>query len=194
MEKAEAQTDSARGRVREVLVTGLGFRFPKGVSEDLGRKRLDRICDDLVYLSPESLRRLVGALRTKGEGSSRCCWPERATFLAFAELVQPRALEDAPGVASWFASAAGQSAVEGDRLVAEFLFWQRHKRPPLTPGDRMSIEEHARELRSRRRRACFNRSGGRGAVLDDAAWLPWFEGVHARALALVEAGRQGAAA
>lgn len=193
-QSAEAGAESKRGRVRDVLVAQLGFRFPKGTAEDLARKRLDRICDDLTYLSDESLRRLVGAMRTKGEGAARCFWPDRATFLAFAELVQPRRLEDAPGVASWFASEAGRQAVAGDRLVAEFLFWQRHKRPPMTPGDRMAVEEEAREFSSRRRRAVFNRDAGRAPVLDDADWLPRYEAWEARAMRLVEAGRKGQAA
>lgn len=188
------ETESQRGRVRQALVAGLGFRFPKGTSEDTARKRLDRICDDLVYLTPENLRRVIGALRTKGEGGSRCFWPERATFLAFAEIAQPRALEDAPGVASWFASAAGAEALVADRLVAEFLFWQRMKRPPLSRGDKHGVEEQAAEFRHDRARARSNRDAGRPPMFDDARWLPWYEALEARALALVEAGKRGEAA
>lgn len=178
------EQETKRGRVRSALMT-LGFRHPKGVSPEDGKRRLDRICDDLAYLSDESLRRVVGALRTKGEGASRCFWPERATFLAYAEIAQPRALEDAPGVASWFASAAGDAALSDGRLVAEFHFWERAKRPPLSNGERMVVEREADEMRSRLRRAEV------APVLDDAQWLAWYRAMEARALALVEAARRG---
>jgi hypothetical protein len=194
MDTAECtEKETRRGRVRGALMR-LGFRFPKGTTDEDAKKRLNRICDDLAYLSDESLRRLVGALRTKGEGSAKCFWPERATFLAFAEAVQSRPLEEAEGVASWFASVAGREALEGDRLVAEFRFWQRLKRPPMSKGDKLTLAQEAAEIRSQRDRARFNRDAGRAPVLDDAEFLRWYEATEARALALVEAGRRGAAA
>jgi hypothetical protein len=185
--------ETRRGRVRTALMR-LGFRFPKGTTDEDAKRRLDRICDDLAYLSDESLRRLVGALRTKGEGSAKCFWPCRATFVGFAEVVQPRALEEAEGVASWFASRAGQEALEADRLVAEFRFWERYKRPPRSRGDLLALSQEADDIRSQRDRARANRAAGRAPVLDDAAFLRWYDGVEARALSLVEAGRRGDAA
>jgi hypothetical protein len=186
--------ETKRGRVREALVAGLGFRFPKGVKPEDAKRKLDRICDDLVYLSSENLRRVIGALRTKGEGTAKCFWPDRATFLAFAEIAQPRALEDTPGVASWFASAAGREALAEDRLVSEFLFWERMKRPPQSKGDNLRVTEDAREMAARLRRARADREAGRAPFMDDAEWLTWYEGLEARARALVEAGKRGAAA
>lgn len=186
--------ESKRGRVRQALVAGLGFRFAKGTPEDKAKKALNQICDDLTYLTDENLRRVIGALRTKGEGSSRCFWPPRATFLAFAEAAQPRRLEDAPGVATWFASKAGQDALTEGRLVAEFLFWERYKRPPLTSGDRQTVSSHADEMRTRVRRARFNRDNDRAPVLDDPDFLRWYDDMEARAKALVRAGKAGQAA
>jgi hypothetical protein len=186
--------ETKRGRVRHALVEGLGFRFPRGTPEEVGRKRLDRICDDLAYLSDEGLRRLVGVLRTKGEGSAKAFWPERATFLGFAEAVEPRQLEEAPGVASWFASAAGKEALLGDRLVAEFRWWERAKRPPLKDGEKLTVEEWAREYRERYRRCRSARDAGLRDPIGEEGFIEWYEGLLARALALVEAGKRGEAA
>ncbi|MEQ5872587.1 hypothetical protein J4E08_22250 [Sagittula sp. NFXS13] len=193
MDSAKIENETQRGRIRSALVEGLGFRFPKGTPEDEARKRLNRICDDLAYLSDEGIRRVVGALRTKGEGGSRCFWPDRATFLAYAELAESRPLEEAPGVASWFASAAGREAVAEDRLVAEFLFWEKKKKPPLLAGEKRAVAEQAAAFRSQARRARANKACGRPPVLDDQEFLVWYEDLERRATALVEAGRRGTA-
>lgn len=194
MTEAQDQTESRRGRVREALVTGLGFKFPRGTSDEEARKRIDGICDALVRLTDENLRRVIATMKTKGEGSSRCFWPPRASFLAYAEIAQPEPLENIPELASWFASRAGQEALADGRLVAELLFWDKHKRPPVFEGDPRRVRDRADELETRRKRAVFNRDAGRAPVADDLEFLAWYEALEARAMALVEAGNKGQAA
>lgn len=140
----QAQTDAAapkeanRARVRRLFIEPLvrdGMRFKHGTPDEDQRRRLDQMADDLGYLSDDSLSVLAACMVSKGEGSNRVFWPSRVSILSFAEAREPRPIEEVPGLRSWFISAAGRTAagIPG-RLVAEFGFWRRHKRPPL--GDR----------------------------------------------------------
>lgn len=185
-------TETKRGRVRRLLLEplqDLGFRFKKGTPDDVASRRLAALCDDMAYLSDEALRRVALAMRDKGEGSARCFWPERATFIAFAQMAQPRPIEDMPGMASWFASAAGSAAQEQDRLVAEYRWWRVKHRPPMNDGEWRRISERAAQWRSQAER--FRDRLMRGVVLDqqDQGWLAAYDADHAAALALVQRGQ-----
>ena len=148
----EDQTEeSNRARVRRLFIApmqGLGFRFKKGTPIEEERKRIERIIDDVSYLTDRNLDRLYLTLRDKGEGSARCFWPARATIIALAQAAQPRPIEDFPGLASWFASAAGQRALEANRLVAEYRFWKAKHRPPMNDHETAMITSHARRFAS----------------------------------------------
>lgn len=188
------KTETQRDRVRRLLIgplQELGFRFRKGTTEDVAARRLATLCDDMAYLSDEGLERLALAMRDKGEGSARCFWPERATFIAFAQMAQPRPIEDMPGLASWFASAAGVAAHDGGRLVAEYRWWLMKHRPPMNDTERARISERASEWRSMSER--LRDRIGRGVRLGDhdAGWLRAYDADHDAALALIRP--QGAA-
>lgn len=182
------KTETQRDRVRRLLIgplQDLGFRFKKGTPDDLAAKRLATLCDDMAYLSDVALERLALALRDKGEGSARCFWPERATFIAYAQMAEPRPIEEMPGLVSWFASAAGQRALSEDRLVAEYRWWRHKHRPPMNPEEWAMVTKRAAEWRGRAER--FRDRLSRGVALDhqDGGWLAAYEADHAAALALV---------
>lgn len=42
--------ETKRDRVRRLLLAPLGFRFPRKIDEAEGRKRLDRIADDVAVV------------------------------------------------------------------------------------------------------------------------------------------------
>jgi len=196
MSKSETATapeptpETKRDRVRRLLIGPLrenGFRFKHGTAPEAQQKALDRIADDLGYMSDRHLSVLAASLATKGEGSSRNFWPGYATIIGLAEAFQPRPLEGWPALVSWFGSAAGAQALAGNRLLAEFQFFQQKKRPPLSDQDRNAIaaraEDHQRqfELITDRERRGVMRDG-------DQRWLDWYE----RELACVEALVRGA--
>jgi hypothetical protein len=167
--------ETNRDRVRRLLIAPLqrdGMRFPKDVSDDVQRKRLDQVADDLAHMSDHNLGRLMLCLRTKGDGSAKCFWPGRVTIIGYAEAAQPRPIADNPRLRSWFASAAGaRAAGEPGRLVAEFEFFERHKHPPFAPQHQSRIKERAANLAHRVERIADRE--GRGAALspEDAAWI-----------------------
>lgn len=167
--------ETNRDRVRRLLIAPLqrdGMRFPKDVPEDVQRKRLDQVADDLAHMSDQNLGRLMLCLRTKGDGSAKCFWPGRVTIIGYAEAAQPRPIADNPSLRSWFASAAGQrAAAEPGRLVAEFEFFERHKHPPFAPHHGRVIHSRAQELAGRVERIADRE--GRNAALspEDAAWI-----------------------
>ena len=61
MTEEQTTTETNRDRVRRLFINPmieLGFRFPHRTPEDIVRKRLDRMADDLGYLTDENLRRV----------------------------------------------------------------------------------------------------------------------------------------
>lgn len=185
----QAQTDAAapkeanRARVRRLFIEPLvrdGMRFKHGTSDEDQRRRLDQMADDLGYLSDDSLSVLAACMVSKGEGSNRVFWPSRVSILSFAEAREPRPMEDVPGLRSWFISAAGRTAagIPG-RLIAEFSFWKRHKRPPLGDREWEAVNRNAAGF-SRRVELIRDRMA-RGVRVDevDAQWLGRYEQTEA---------------
>lgn len=191
MSSEDLQTETKRDRVRRFLIEPAqdkGMRFPKRMPEAEQRKVLDRLCDSLSYMTDEALQALAAWAVRHGDGSDRSFWPPVVGLISMAEAYQPRALEEVPGVASWFGSRAGPAARAEGRLVAEFLWWQKHKRPPLDDRERKLITDKAATL-------------GRDVQLADEAiergvepgpetrrFLQWYRSLEGRADALVQAG------
>ena len=170
--------ESKRDRVRRLLLDRLGsigFRFPKGTDPAEAQKRLDRLADELAYMTDLNLERLFEAMRSKGEGKARDFWPSHAAFIALAQLAQPRPLQEMPGLASWFGSAAGRAALAEGRLVAEYRWWREKHRPPL------NAQAKAARVKERL---------GHALPVDpaDREWLFAFERDEAAARELVELG------
>lgn len=136
--------ESGRDRVRRLLIAplqGAGMRFKKGAKNEQGQ--LDQIVDDLTYMSDQGLADVRLSLRTKGQGVDRCFWPARVTILALAELREARPLSELPSLLRWFASDAGRRADDAGRLVAEYWFWTKNKRPPLHAQELKQISDRA---------------------------------------------------
>lgn len=182
--------EGARARVRRLLIDPLaedGFRFKRGTDPEVAKKRLAQMADDLTYLSDRSLGILRASLRTKGEGEAKCFWPVRATVLGLAEALEPRPLEDMPSICSWFASKAGREALQAKRHIAEFLFWQRRKRPPLTDSEWRLVTSNAEERN--RLYALFAERKERGLTLlpEDRDFMERYERLDAKVRGLIEA-------
>lgn len=188
-EAREFQTK--RDRVRRLLLEPLeaiGFRFQRGTDPEEARKRLDRLADDLAYMSDENLRRLFEAMRTKGEGKSRDFWPTHAAFVALAQIAQPRPLEEMPGLASWFGSEAGRQALSEGRLVEEYRWWLAKHRPPLNAQERRVVADRGGAGQSRAAR--LKERLGLGLPVDavDREWLLAWQAHDAAARELVRIG------
>lgn len=181
--------ETNRDRVRRMLLDPLGFRHPKKVDEAEARKRLDRISDDLAYLSDFSLKVLKDILATKGQGSERCFWPDHATFIGFAELVQPRPLTELPALRSWFGSIEGPRAMAEGTLVETFDYIARKKVPPATPKARAMVADAGRANARRLEYIADRRRAGFSVSPDDAEWERFYLGRRAEVEALVEAER-----
>lgn len=175
--------EANRARVRRLFIEPLvrdGMRFKHGTSHEDQRRRLDQMADDLGYLSDDSLAVLAACMVSKGEGANRVFWPSRVSILSFAEAREPRPLEDVPGLRSWFISAAGRTAagIPG-RLIAEFSFWKRHKRPPLGDREWEAVNRNAADFA--RRVELIQDRMARGVRVDevDARWLARYEQTEA---------------
>lgn len=176
---ATAPQEASRARVRRLFIEPLvrdGMRFKHGTSADDQRRKLDQMADDLGYLSDASLSVLAACMVSKGEGAARVFWPSRVSIMSFAEAREPRPLEDVPGLRSWFISAAGRTAagIPG-RLIAEFSFWKRHKRPPLGDREWDAVNRNAADFA--RRVELIRDRMARGVRVDevDAQWLERYE-------------------
>ncbi|WP_052245175.1 hypothetical protein [Halocynthiibacter namhaensis] len=169
--------ETKRDRVRRLLIDPLadiGFRFPKGVKAEKAQKDLDRIADGLAYLSDENLKRLRHSLKTKGEGSAKCFWPCYATITGLAEVAQARPLKHESNLLSWFASRAGAEALDAGRLVAEFQFFERHKRPPVNESDKRTIAREAAECGDRVMRIEDKLNRKVTLAADDQGFIDWY--------------------
>ena len=82
------EQETKRDRVRRLVLTPLaeaGFRFPRGTSDDAGKRDLDRLADGLGYLPDDKLDALRVSLMTKGQGTARCFWPSYASVIGLAD-------------------------------------------------------------------------------------------------------------
>lgn len=186
-----SDTETKRDRVRRLLIhpaTERGMRFRRGTEPEAQRRMLDRLCDDLAYLTDEALQALAGWLVSHGDGADRSFWPPLVGILSTAEAFQPRPIEDAPGVAGWFGSRAGPEARAAGRLVAELLWWEKHKRPPLNDRERSRVAQKAADYGRRLELTEDKIARGVEPGADNRAFLAWYRGLEQRAEALVAAG------
>ncbi|PYE80192.1 hypothetical protein [Pseudoroseicyclus aestuarii] len=177
--------ESNRDRVRRLLLVPLGFRFRRGTDATEARRSLDALADELGYMSDASLSALRGMLASKGEGSARCFWPEPATFRGFAEIVQPRPLEEVPALVRWFRSVEGPRAVEAGTLVETFLWFEKKKAPPLTPQARAMVTQRAQQNHRRLEVISDRRAREVRNDAQDLEWERWYRSTLARVEALV---------
>lgn len=186
------QSETKRDRVRRLLLDRLkerGFRMRRAQASD-EVDFLNRVADAVSYMSDHGLRVLCDSLLTKGEGASKCFWPSYATIVGLAEAFEPLPVEHAPNLASWFQSKAGMDAVANDRLVAEFLFFQNRKRPPVSDQERRTIASRAREWADKAARIQDRINRGLQPFADDGQWLAWFKETEKRAMILVKQGKE----
>lgn len=193
--KTEAPAETKRDRVRRILLTPLGFRFPKGVADADQRRALDRLADELAYMADDRLAALCEMLRSHGGGSARNFWPDHATFLGFAEVVQPRPLDELPALLRWFGSVEGPRAIAEGSLVETWEYVRARKVPPATPQARAKIAEAAQESARRLNVIAERRSAGLGISPDDLGWAQWYAALRAHCEAIVarERAARGAA-
>ncbi|WP_347311379.1 hypothetical protein [Defluviimonas sp. SAOS-178_SWC] len=184
-----AHAETNRGRIRRILLDPLGFRFPKKVEPEEAQRRLDRIADDLGYLADASLKALEEMLRSKGQGSDRNFWPDHATFIGFAEVIQPRPLDELPALRSWFGSVEGPRAIAEGTLVETYGWIARRKVPPYTPQARALVLEEAAQNARRLSIIAERKAAGLSVATDDLDWERAYRRRMADCQALVERER-----
>ncbi|MEP0961111.1 MAG: hypothetical protein ABJQ70_02610 [Roseobacter sp.] len=161
------------------------MRFKKGTSEEAQRRFLDRLAEDLSYMSDAGLLAVRAWVAVHGEGTARCFWPAHVSIVGVAESYEPRPLEELPALVRWFKSKAGESALSEGRLVAEYEFWRKFKRPPVSSQDRGRVQERASEWSGKSARIEERIQRGLSPLHDDGAWLAWYRKTEKAALALV---------
>lgn len=194
---AEAeQIESKRGRVRRLLIEPLerdGMRFPHRSDPEANKKHLNRIADNMAYLSDHGLGVLRQSLRTKGEGTGRCFWPSYITIDGLAEHIEHRPLDQIPGLISWFVSKAGTEAIKADRLVSEFKFWTDQKRPPMSVHEKRFVASRAEEWNQKARSTRDRIKRGLEPLPGYREWLERYEKRLAYIENLIETHQGGAA-
>lgn len=63
--------------------------------------------------------------------------------------------------------------------MAEYLFWQKHKQPPVTDGQKRQVEIDAGEMNSKARKVRERLARGVAPFGDDGQWLKWFTACRA---------------
>lgn len=184
-----AVQETRRDKVRRLLFGPLGFRHPKRVSAAEGDEALNRIADEIGYMSDRGLVVLAQMLRGHGQGSDRNFWPDRASFIGFAELVEPRPMEDLPALLRWFGSVEGPRAIEDGTLVETWEHFVRYKTPPVTRGAKAMIAERAYAANSREALIGERLADGREVSADDLTWRSDRQRRRARIAAIVERER-----
>lgn len=198
MAQAEAEkigNETKRDRVRRLCLMKLqadGMRMKRGTSVDAEKAFLNRVADNISYLSDNGLCALRRSLETKGEGTARCFWPSYVTIIGLAELIEKRPLEEVPELVRWFTSRAGAEALLAGRLVAEFVFFEKRKRPPYSDQDKRMVAEWAAKWNADADRIRDRIGRGLEPFGDDGAWLSWYESTEKRVKALMQ--DRGAAA
>ena len=187
--QTEAHAETKRDKVRRCLFAPLDFRHRREMAGEAGRKWLDALADELGYMSEPRLAALAELLRGHGEGAARNFWPDRATFIAFAERIEPRPLDQLPAVCSWFGSVEGPRAIEDGTLVETWEYIQRTKRPPYSDQARRLVAENAARSRRQLEVNADRRRAGLGVDPDLAAWERWYRDLEARCRAIVERER-----
>lgn len=173
-EQVEGHAETKRAKVRRLLFEPLGFRFRREVDEAGRRHFLDGLADELGYMAEDRLKALAEMLRSHGQGSDRNIWPDRATFIGFAEVVQPRPLEELPALLSWFGSVEGPRAQAAGELVETWDYIRRRKAPPFTDQARKLVSEAAREANRRLVIIAERRAAGLGIAADHLEWERWY--------------------
>ena len=195
MSNSPDQTETKRDRVRRLVFTPLadrGFRFPKAMALEDQRKDMAAMIDDVTYMSDDALRALENALRSKGDGSAKHFWPSRATITTIAEGLEQRPMRELPALLRWFSSKAGPDALANERHVAEYQFWKRWKKPPVTDRDKRQVAATAREMTDRAARIKDRMDRGLSPFGDDGLWYEWYLDLDQRVRGYIEAGKDAA--
>lgn len=172
--EGHTHAETKRDKVRRLLFAPLGFRHRREVAEEDGQRWLDALADDLGYMGEDRLRALAELMQGHGEGTARHFWPDRPTFIAFAEVIEPRPLDQLPAICSWFGSVEGPRAIADGTLVETWLYIQRTKKPPVTEQARRLIAERAALSKRRIEVITDRRRAGLSVNLDDLAWECWY--------------------
>lgn len=183
------QNKNNRDRVRELLFDKLAFRHPRGTEPAKGQKFLDGIADEMSHLTASHLGALARMLVVHGAGSSRNFWPDRATFIGFAHVVCPRPLTADPKLLSWFGSVEGPKAIENGTLVETYRYFEQKRIPPVSEQAARLVRERSAENQGRVNRIKERIARGGHVGTDNMQWFGWYNDLHDRLLALVEAER-----
>lgn len=193
-EKEDHKTESRRGRVRRLLIEPLelaGFRKSAKVTAERHKVVLASLADDLSYMSDESIDVLRQMLLPHGQGRDHDIWPSKATITGIAERVEPRPVEELPGLIRWFRSVEGPRARREGTLVETWAWFHRNKRPPI--GVERSLRERAGE--NRRKLDLYRDRMRRGvAKADETDWVRRYEDRLAYCEGLVVGGNEEEAA
>ena len=190
--------ESNRARVRRILIeplqqAGMCLQRRKGETPadtaERERRYLNGLCDELGYCSDRTLDQLLSWGKVSGEGPKRRHWPARLTFLHHAQAVQPLPVEAIPALASWFGSVAGPRAMAEGRVIGEFLFIQRYRRPPINDDERRTVAlRNGALVHDQERLRDLVRLGR--ADQADRDMLTWLDDIERRAVDLIEAGEE----
>lgn len=181
--------ETNRDRVRRLLLGPLGFRSPKGTPPEAERALLDGVCDDLAYLTDADLLVLRDMLRVHGQGSARCFWPPRATFVGFAHVVRPRPVVQDPALLRWFGSIEGPRMIADGTVVETWSWFERYRRPPVTPRDRRLLADQAAGAARRLTLIAEREADGRPVDPEDAHWRRHYLARRDELVALIHAAR-----
>ncbi len=190
----DEKTESKRDRVRRLFIqpmNDLGFRRNALVKVADFELTMTKITDALTYMSDHSLGVMFDMLKSKGQGRDHDFWPSRAAILSFAELVEPRELEELPSLIRWFRSIEGPKALRDGTLVETWAYFRKFKKPPV--GAKLQIQRTADD-NSHKLELYRERIQSGKATRDEVIWVDRYEKRLAYCEALVTDVQQGDAA
>ncbi len=183
--------ETKRDRVRRLFITPMiehGWRKPPSVKQEAHDALLVKLADGLGYLTDHNFARLRAVMQTKGTGPRLNNWPTLATIMSFAQVAQPRPIDEVPGLLSWFRSAAGAQAELQGRLVEEYGWWCKHHSPPYLPGHMRLVASRAAENRQRATLIEDQVRRGGSPMESERAWLAHYRAREAHVRSLMDGG------
>lgn len=184
---------AGKERVRVHLIEPLvreGMRRKRGVTVDDHRAFLDRLAALLSYMRADALDMLARRVRMMGGGKKKDIWPSEISIKNWARSLQEPPPSDSRFIRSYMQSAAGQAALAGGYAVELYGYMKRQGVKP-TAFALAQLRDRARENACQVQMIRGLAEKGR-ASNDQLRWVEGYEAATARAMAVVNAGREAA--
>lgn len=185
---------SGKENVKKYLIEPLdiiGFTRTRGVPLATHKKMIEKLKEDLAYLSIPNLEVLLEIVEAHGGGKLKNQYPPLTSVRSWARELQPPPVSEPKLVLSWLRSVEGPKALEGGYAVELRAYLLKFKRPV---GDYALGEIKRDASENQRARARINeRIAAQRASEEDIAWVNWYDEAYRRCVEIITSSGESAA-